>query len=408
MYYKNKNILIGGSIEICGLVNQLGEVYSKNGIKNIKIGSQNSSNNWYKSKFNITHNNFFIECLNFSLFNNKLPKKILNSHSLKKLSQSLFHNELVIRFIFNLLILPKTSIYLHIWDFTFYNRESFFKDLKRHRVEFRLIIVGSDFMDWPLFMSKFHENLSYKLAFKALQKLMLPKPTDYAAKMHFYEKYADVIFSAPSLSLHAALKSYYYYILPIDSEKIRFSPNFNHKLKIIHAPSIPDAKGTELIITVINKLKNVWSNFEFEYLTDIQQDELFEKLSNSDLLVDELFAPGPASLSHEAASAGCIVMTFSDLKFMRIEDMLEGNYIHINHSNFEAKLNELLGEFESGKEKFKIKYTNFVTAARKSVEKNNNIENISMRFLTANRNGPFDFYLDTTTQKRIASLMTLD
>jgi hypothetical protein len=389
---KNKNILIGGSVEICGIVKQLSGVYSKKGIKNITIGFKRNNKNWYDTTFDIGRQSFLIDFLNIILFNRKLPNKIVNSTTLRKAFQRFAHSQSITRLIFNFFILPRCSTYIHIWDFTFYDKELFFKDLKRHKVEFRLIIVGSDFMDWPLFMSKFHGNISYKIAYNALKQLTSSTNPNFAAKMALYENYADVIFSAPTLSMHATIKPYYYYILPIDSSIIKFSPNFYKKLKIIHAPSKPLAKGTELIINAIKSLKEKWDNFEFEYVTDIQQNELFEKLSGSDILIDELFAPGPASLAHEAACAGCIVMTHSDLIFMKMDDMLEGKYIHVSPMNVEYNLNELLKEFDADQITFKRKYTDFVRAARNSVEKNNNLEKICNRFIEADKSGPFDFY----------------
>lgn len=387
----NKTLLIGGSIEICGLINQMSRVYKNHGYRVVRLGSQSSSNDWYNTDFDIRQKFFFVDVLKIVSLSRLIPPRLLSSHKLNYFFRILFNNKSFVRLIFRIFIIPKIDVYIHVWDFDFYDREKFFQDLRKCKVEFRLICVGSDFMDWPLFFNYFHPYLPYSTAFEAIKYLVKPEMISFKCKMDIYEKYADVIFSAPTISMHSKKKAYYNYILPIDTNAIEFKINLENKLRIIHAPSVPSVKGTNVILNTIEKISKVYNNFEFEVLQNVKQVDLFKYLSSTDVLIDELYAPGPASLSHEAVSAGCIVLTFSDTVFRSQSEQLGGYYICVDATNLEEKLKELLSQHKNDPKGFKEYYSQFLLKARKYVEENNAIEKTVLRFIDLSPDGPFDF-----------------
>ena len=105
--------------------------------------------------------------------------------------------------------------------------------------------------------------------------------------------------------------------LDIDAHKFLLCHNFkkfnsNNKnqncLKIIHAPSDSSVKRTDLVLKIIDKLKNNTSiNFEFKLIKNLDNLSLIEELKKHDILIDQPFL-GPAKLALEALDCKCIVI----------------------------------------------------------------------------------------------------
>ena len=77
---------------------------------------------------------------------------------------------------------------------------------------------------------------------------------------------------------------------------------------IIHAPSNPVIKGTNIIITALNELKEEGIKFKFILLKDTDNRIVLQNLSNADIAVDQLYSEGPATFAIEAMAAGCAVL----------------------------------------------------------------------------------------------------
>jgi hypothetical protein len=78
---------------------------------------------------------------------------------------------------------------------------------------------------------------------------------------------------------------------------------------VIHAPSEPAAKGTDIVLSTLEQLKNEGINFETKFIQNMSNTELMQLLTDADILVDELYAHGPGFLSFEAMASGCAVAT---------------------------------------------------------------------------------------------------
>ncbi|MDR7665101.1 glycosyltransferase family 4 protein [Methanosarcina sp. Z-7115] len=77
---------------------------------------------------------------------------------------------------------------------------------------------------------------------------------------------------------------------PIDTKKYIFvEPNLQvNKLRILHAPSNKNIKGTEHVIQAIDKLKKDGYDIEFILLEKVSHDKVLKEIELSDIIVDQL------------------------------------------------------------------------------------------------------------------------
>ena len=111
------------------------------------------------------------------------------------------------------------------------------------------------------------------------------------------EKYADIVINSPSWGhFHECpFVSWFFIGLPIAPElNIKKSANTrdpaNNSIRILHAPSLPEAKGTEKIREVIENLKNRGFPIEFIEISGKPQLAVFEELVRCDFVIDQLYA----------------------------------------------------------------------------------------------------------------------
>lgn len=122
------------------------------------------------------------------------------------------------------------------------------------------------------------------------------------------EKYADLIYSVPDQA-GLQLKPYFHLQVPIDIEKFVFRIPENKIPKVVHAPSVPFKKGTDIIEATLNRLKEEGIAFELITVRNMPNHELLQLLTEADVLVDEIVYNGPGALSFEGMLSGCAVAT---------------------------------------------------------------------------------------------------
>lgn len=121
------------------------------------------------------------------------------------------------------------------------------------------------------------------------------------------EVYADLILSHPS---HAtlALRPYNHISAPILSEKYQaYIPNRTIP-HVIHAPSDSSLKGTKIILSVLEELKQEGIQFELILLSGVSNAEVLSHLQKADCVIDQIFLSG-GLFSVEAMCSGCAVAT---------------------------------------------------------------------------------------------------
>jgi hypothetical protein len=121
------------------------------------------------------------------------------------------------------------------------------------------------------------------------------------------EKYSDLIITQPDTG-QLLTKPYMRANVPLDLSQYKFNVPGRAKPLILHAPSIPEAKGTDIVLNVIKELKEEGLEFEFRLIEKMQNKELRDLLADSDIVVDELYAATVAGLSAEAMATGNTVL----------------------------------------------------------------------------------------------------
>ena len=106
-----------------------------------------------------------------------------------------------------------------------------------------------------------------------------------------------------------ALRPYHHLQIPLKMEMFEFSVPGRSIPLIVHAPSEPYVKGTDVIEAALATLREEGIAFEFRSLRDMPHDQLLRHLTEADVLVDELVCHGPGWLSFEAMASGCAVAT---------------------------------------------------------------------------------------------------
>jgi hypothetical protein len=117
------------------------------------------------------------------------------------------------------------------------------------------------------------------------------------------EKYSDLIISDPDCS-QLQTRPYMRSNVPLDLSEYRFNVPCRKKPLILHAPSVPEAKGTDIIINVINELKEEGLEFEFQLIEKMPNRELRQLLTDSDIVIDQLYSATLGALSAEAMATG--------------------------------------------------------------------------------------------------------
>lgn len=123
-------------------------------------------------------------------------------------------------------------------------------------------------------------------------------------KIAFIEKYSDYILSEPPMAIFHKKK--FIKILSVGLPRLREEYNINKigktkddYLKIVHAPSDIEAKGTIYIRKIVDNLKNKLSTkkirIEYIELNGIAHEKVIKIMSEADIVIDQAYADIPFS-----------------------------------------------------------------------------------------------------------------
>jgi len=121
------------------------------------------------------------------------------------------------------------------------------------------------------------------------------------------EKYSDLILSQPDCA-QLQTRPYMRTHIPLDLSEYKFDVPGRNKPLILHAPSVPEAKGTDTVLNVIRELQEEGPQFDFRLIEKTPNTELRQLLTQSDIVVDELYSATVGGLSAEAMATGNAVL----------------------------------------------------------------------------------------------------
>jgi len=131
----------------------------------------------------------------------------------------------------------------------------------------------------------------------------------------YHQRYANVVIGAPYSTSYFAISPFINFFamgLPIFELEIKFNNSLGSisekqkkRIRILHSPSNPVVKGSSLILTVIDNLKNKGYEFDFVMIHGKSYDEVIREIQLCDFVVDQVFSDTPmAGFATEAACFG--------------------------------------------------------------------------------------------------------
>ena len=170
------------------------------------------------------------------------------------------------------------------------------------------------------------------------------------------EKFSELLFTSKTDS-QLLSKLFFYNWIPLELSKYNFKIPKNRIPVIVHAPSNRAIKGTKYILDALNRLEKEGYKFKLVLLENQPNERVRELLSKADIVIDQLFSVGPASLALEAMASGCAVLTGYNEEFFPVKCPV----IPVTKENLYERIKYLL---ENKKEIYK-----YAIKSRRYVEK---------------------------------------
>ncbi|PCH85032.1 MAG: hypothetical protein COB88_10695 [Flavobacteriales bacterium] len=247
--------------------------------------------------------------------------------------------------------------------------------LKKNGTKVVFLFVGSEVRYFDVFQKKYNVfNWNPEISRIARKKWRVPVGR-LLRYIRIAEKYGDAIYSIPDQA-GLQVRPYYHLRIPIDTKKFEFQNNLRKIPKVIHAPSHPWHKGSDLIEAVLEKLKNEGIEFEYVRLKGIPHQEVIDYLKDGDILVDGINGHGPGVLAFEAMSCGCAVVVRHLAEYA---DVFEPPLVHFDVDNIYEPIKKVILDYEFRQE--------LIINGRAYVEKENDVTNVT-RNLLENVNNP--------------------
>lgn len=97
---------------------------------------------------------------------------------------------------------------------------------------------------------------------------------------------------------------------PVDMDKIAFNPaTTRDRPLILHTPTRRGFKGTRFVLEAIEKLRDIRDDFDFVVIEGLSYDEYVRRISDADVIIDQIFSQSPGMNGLEMLAAGKVVFT---------------------------------------------------------------------------------------------------
>lgn len=308
-----------GTSENCGILNGLSIGFKKLGHEVTSfVRSRDAFFNDIKYDFDLSSS------VQYRIFKSGIINKVETkgrNFLLNKRIKKLLNNEFLENDIF---VFTWSSLLNHLEDLPL---------LKKLNKKIVFVFIGSEirnavafkqqFQDinipWPEFL--LNESLNKKLRF-----------------IRTIELYADTIHALPDLA-GLLIRPYYPTFVPYILDKKPFEVPDNPIVKIIHAPSSRNLKGTQLILQILERLKNDNIQFDFSLIEKQPNEFVIENLAKADIAIDQIYLHYPGIFSTEGMATGCAVAT----RFFEGENaFIIPPMCNVNEYNLYEKLRHLI------------------------------------------------------------------
>ncbi|MDP2163205.1 MAG: hypothetical protein Q8K21_03130 [Hydrogenophaga sp.] len=97
---------------------------------------------------------------------------------------------------------------------------------------------------------------------------------------------------------------------PVDISRIPFSPAKSRpSVNIIHTPTRRGFKGTSTVLQAVEILKKRRNDFKFDLIEGLSYEAYISRISEADIVVDQIYSQSPGMNGLEMMAAGKIVLT---------------------------------------------------------------------------------------------------
>jgi glycosyltransferase involved in cell wall biosynthesis len=270
-------------------IKELGGYYSnlKNGFDSCHVHSVmlNIETNPFQYTYWFQHNPLWANWAN--TFSNKILPAFYYSSGFFRIIWDLVIAR-IYRFILFTVVLFQYDVFIFSYGTTFFNLKEL-PLLKYLGKKIILVFHGSDLR--PIFMDG-----GALLQFNKTKNEIIFNIQKQKKRIAFMEKYSDYIITIPSIAqfLSKSFVNWWMVGIPFSSKKIRNTYKSKNKyLRILHAPSDKQVKGTIRIREIVESLKKKGYTFEYVELINKTNNEVLKELMRCDFVIDQLYSDTP-------------------------------------------------------------------------------------------------------------------
>lgn len=199
------------------------------------------------------------------------------------------------------------------------DREWEFRFLRRHGVRIVCVFTGSDIRS-PQLMRQFQEDTGFETIVTYLDQVAPVFSTaEYDRQRRrtaaVADRYADVIFNAAvdQLSYLERTTEPFPYFFPDEGLLL---DAFKHSAPgpriVVHAPSSPIIKGTQVVRAAVQRLRSEGYEFEYRELVGLPHTTVLSSLREAHIVLNEFYAFVPGVFGVEAMASNCALLTRAD------------------------------------------------------------------------------------------------
>lgn len=196
------------------------------------------------------------------------------------------------------------------WEFSF---------LKRHGVRLVCLFTGSDIRS-PTLMRRFQEVTGLETIVTYLDQVSAVFATtaydDQRRRIAVVaDRHADAIFTAAvdQLSyLKQETEPFPYFYPDEDLLPNLLKHDAPGRKIVVHAPSSPIIKGTQVVRAAVQRLHAEGYDFEYRELVNVLHGEVLASLREAHIVLNEFYAFVPGVFGVEAMANGCALLTRAD------------------------------------------------------------------------------------------------
>ncbi len=245
--------------------------------------------------------------------------------------------------------------------------------LRLFRKQIISIFVGSDIRSAEAFEQEMRELGVLEEIQPFVRFVYSLKGARYSTKRRIVqaaERYSTLILSQPGYG-QLQQRPYMRFTVPLDIAQFKFHIPDRAVPLIVHIPSRPEVKGTDKVLEAIEQLKAEGLAFEFRLIQNTPNAQVREMLSESDIVIDELYSETIAVLSTESMASGNAVLVRYMADYAKVPEGCPA--INVTKDTLAEKLREVIENQELRR--------SLALAGRPYVEANNDHLKVTQQIL---------------------------